>query len=172
MMIMLYEFAKMHSINLYPNLLAGSWAISVLCCASVVYLRQLDQGLLAISWLVCVIAATDIGAFFAGRKFGKHKVWPRVSPNKTWEGAIGGFAFAAAVSYAFEPSWQFTVIGFFIAIVAQIGDFSESAIKRKFGLKDSGNLLPGHGGVLDRLDGYLFAAPLAAALHYAGELSW
>lgn len=164
---MLREFYAMEKQRLYSPLAIATILTSTACCAALLYLE--DVGLLALAWLACVIAATDIGAYFSGKAFGKHKIWARISPNKSWEGAIGGFAFAALVS-----SWfgQPAILGIIIGIVAQMGDFAESAIKRKFGVKDSGNLLPGHGGILDRIDGYLFAAPLAAILHYAGIVTW
>lgn len=164
---MLREFFAMEKQTLYSPLAMATVFTTASCCLSLIYIEQLSVW--AIIWLVCVIAATDVGAFFAGRAFGKHKIWPKVSPNKSWEGAIGGFAFAALVSGWFgQPAYLGVIIGF----VAQVGDFTESAMKRKFGVKDSGTLLPGHGGVLDRADGYLFAAPLAAILHYAGVITW
>jgi phosphatidate cytidylyltransferase len=112
--------------------------------------------------------AADIGAYFAGRRFGKRKLAPAVSPGKSWEGALGGLACALLVSltfaYALAVPWGaplllFTVL---VAVLSIFGDLFESVLKRTAGVKDSGGLLPGHGGVLDRLDALLPALPLAA----------
>ena len=166
---MLREFYAMQREQLFSRLAVFSVLISTLCCLSLIYINEVEYSLLAVGWLACVIAATDIGAYFAGRLFGRNKIWPAVSPGKTWEGALGGFALAALVS-----SWfgQPAILGVIIGVLAQMGDFTESAIKRKFGVKDSGNLLPGHGGILDRFDGYLYAAPFAALLHFSGIVTW
>jgi len=142
-------------------------------CLSLVWLRQTGEGgLLAVLWVLVVVWATDTGAFFAGRTIGGPKLAPRISPNKTWAGLIGGMV-AAAIGggviaslegmerYGHE-AWQFGVFAALVAVVAQAGDFFESYLKRRAGVKDSGRLIPGHGGALDRLDGLLFAAPLAA----------
>jgi phosphatidate cytidylyltransferase len=112
--------------------------------------------------------AADIGAYFAGRRFGRRKLAPAVSPGKSWEGALGGLACALFVSLAFAhalavpwgaPLLLFTVL---VAVLSIFGDLFESVLKRTAGVKDSGGLLPGHGGVLDRLDALLPALPLAA----------
>lgn len=164
---MMREFYAMQKSGLFSRLAVGAVLISGLCCASLIYLENVS--FLTIVWVACVIAATDIGAFFAGRMFGRNKIWAAVSPNKTWEGALGGFALAALVSDWFG---QAAILGVIIGVVAQMGDFAESSLKRKFGVKDSGNLLPGHGGILDRMDSYLFAAPLVALLHLVGIVTW
>ncbi|MEM8754327.1 MAG: phosphatidate cytidylyltransferase [Pseudomonadota bacterium] len=124
------------------------------------------QGLLAILWLVALVAATDIGAYFFGRVIGGPKLWRRVSPGKTWAGAVGGalsavaaaWGFAAAAGEGFGPGAA--ALALFVSAVSQAGDLGESAYKRRFGVKDSGRILPGHGGLLDRMDG-LIAATLA-----------
>ncbi|HEX4384045.1 MAG TPA: phosphatidate cytidylyltransferase, partial [Myxococcales bacterium] len=110
--------------------------------------------------------ANDTGAYFAGRAFGKHKLYPRISPSKTWEGAIGGtlssIVGACVVQRFFLPALSLhgaIVIGAGAAILGPLGDLSESMLKRAYGAKDSGKLLPGHGGLLDRLDALLFNAP-------------
>ncbi|CAD7782343.1 Phosphatidate cytidylyltransferase [Candidatus Methanoperedenaceae archaeon GB37] len=110
--------------------------------------------------------AVDTGAFYTGRKLGKHKLYPAVSPKKSWEGLIGGSLSAlilGGVSAIWLPVGFFKILGLSLAlaIVSQIGDFFESALKRQAGVKDSGGLLPGHGGILDRIDGVLFALPLS-----------
>ncbi len=123
-------------------------------------------------WLLLpmfVIWAGDTGAYFAGRAFGRHKLAPRLSPKKTWEGAVGGACASvlggwAAASLFFDgiPFWQVVVIALPAAVLGQVGDLSESLIKRSTGVKDSGRIIYGHGGVLDRVDGLIFAAPYFA----------
>jgi phosphatidate cytidylyltransferase len=115
-------------------------------------------------WLMLVTWATDIFAYFAGRGIGGAKLAPRISPNKTWAGLIGGMAGAAAVgalaAYAFGIGSPFLYLGAPMGLLAQLGDLYESSVKRRLKVKDSGSLLPGHGGVLDRVDGLL---PVALA---------
>ena len=119
--------------------------------------------------LLCVWV-TDIAAYFTGSRWGKHKFAPSVSPKKTWEGVIGGMGMALIFSYAYG---YFTgmelrdalIIGFIISITTVLGDLSESGLKRVSGIKDSGKLIPGHGGILDRIDGYLYVQPFIA-LYY------
>lgn len=113
-----------------------------------------------------VVIATDVGGYYFGRKFGKNLLAPIVSPKKTREGAIGGTLFAVVVSIIIGfiiklPIYHSIIIGIIITISSQLGDLSESLIKRDAGVKDSGNTLPGHGGFLDRTDGYIFAVPIA-----------
>jgi phosphatidate cytidylyltransferase len=134
-------------------------------------------------FLLCVVWAGDIAALYIGRPFGRHKLAPTLSPNKTWEGSIASVAGSllaaggllgiseylagwnsVALSYADEIWWYWLVLGVIVNIAAQVGDLAESALKRSAGVKDSGNLLPGHGGILDRIDALLLAAP---ALWYA-----
>ena len=128
------------------------------------------EGLLAIFWVALVVIATDVGAYFCGRIIGGPKLWRRVSPNKTWAGLVGGMVFAALASTIFSMltlgyiELFLALLGAVVAIVAQIGDLGESAYKRHFGVKDSGALLPGHGGVLDRLDGMLAATIFVAII--------
>lgn len=131
-----------------------------------------DFGFAATLWLFASVWATDIGAYAFGRTIGGPKLMPRVSPNKTWAGLLGGMLCAAAVGLvaAWVPELSATpwlallLLGAGLAVVAQIGDLFESAIKRRQGAKDSSNLIPGHGGLLDRIDGVLAAAPAAVAV--------
>ncbi|MBN2059967.1 MAG: phosphatidate cytidylyltransferase [Deltaproteobacteria bacterium] len=118
-------------------------------------------------FLLAVIFSNDTGAFYFGRTLGRHKLHESVSPNKTWEGAIGGLlcSFMAAVIflkifpvYKINPCLFILVL--FLSVSSQIGDLVESMIKRYYGVKDSGNILPGHGGMLDRIDGLLFSIPV------------
>lgn len=134
------------------------------------YLRGAEpHGFAIVVWLFLVVAASDIGGYFAGRVVGGPKLWPRVSPKKTWAGTLGGIALATAVGAgtgAVLPgadALRLGAISAITAMVSQAGDLAESALKRHFGVKDSGRLLPGHGGLLDRFDG-LIAASLAVGL--------
>jgi phosphatidate cytidylyltransferase len=125
------------------------------------------RGPLIVLWLVLMVCAADIGAYFAGRAFGQRKLAPRVSPGKTWEGAVGGLAMVALVAaggalYFGLPPLTVIVFGGGVGIFSVIGDLTESMFKRAAALKDSGTLLPGHGGLLDRIDSVTAAAPLYA----------
>ncbi|MBA3676314.1 MAG: phosphatidate cytidylyltransferase [Sphingosinicella sp.] len=123
-------------------------------------------------WTMIVTWATDIFAYFAGRSVGGPKLAPKISPNKTWAGLIGGMAGAgllgAAVAWAFDLGSLFILAGAPMGLLAQLGDLYESAMKRKAGVKDSGTILPGHGGVLDRLDGLLPVCVATLALAWIG----
>lgn len=126
-----------------------------------------DVGLSVVFHLLFIVWFTDIGAYFAGRAIGGPRIAPSISPNKTWAGLIGGMIAAASVSALYThvaigiALIPHAVLGAALAIIAQAGDFFESWVKRRFGKKDSGNLIPGHGGLLDRLDGLMFVAPAA-----------
>ena len=133
-----------------------------------VLVRNGDKGGLWILWVWLIVAASDTGAFYWGSYHGKRPLSPLISPNKTIEGALGGLALALVVGVVFELLFIHDVslagtLAFSLtaAVAGQVGDLFESALKRAGGIKDSGRLLPGHGGVLDRLDGVIFAAPVA-----------
>ncbi len=147
---------------------------------ALIWLRAQPLGLEWTFWLMLVVWATDIGAFVFGRAIGGFRLAPRISPNKTWAGLFGGMfsAFVISVLVAVIAGVRLPqdlvaigAAGAALAVVEQIGDLVESGVKRHFGVKDSGRLLPGHGGLLDRLDGLLFAAPaLALMLMVTGGL--
>lgn len=133
--------------------------------------RLTVNGLVIVCFGLLVVWATDIGAYLVGRKYGTRKLWPEISPNKTIEGAIGGILSAVAVAaiyliafpgIEFFPYRSLTMILFTLifSIAGQFGDLVESAIKRHYGVKDSGIILPGHGGILDRFDSLLFVFPI------------
>ena len=129
--------------------------------------RGFARGPEMVLWMLMLVFAADIGAYFAGRSLGRRKLAPRVSPGKTWEGAIGGLAAVAVVAFAGTlhfglPVAQGVGFGVAIGIFSVIGDLTESMFKRAAGLKDSGTILPGHGGILDRIDSVTAAAPLYA----------
>jgi phosphatidate cytidylyltransferase len=140
---------------------------------ALMWLRDVPaNGLLLTFWALSLVWATDIGAYFAGRGIGGAKVAPSISPNKTWAGVIGGMIaatlLAAFLHWRFGLALPLVMATPLLAVAAQVGDFFESWLKRRAGVKDSGTLLPGHGGVLDRLDGVVTSAPLAAILVAAG----
>ena len=123
-----------------------------------------DEGLWTVMWLIALVWATDVGAYFAGRQLGGPKLLPAVSPKKTWAGLGGGMLAAAGVGLvaaelgrgvSVGPGWALALASAALAIVAQLGDLLESSLKRRFGVKDSSALIPGHGGLLDRIDGLL-----------------
>lgn len=128
-------------------------------------------GFTILLFALCIVWATDIGAYLIGRAIGKHKLAPKVSPNKTIEGSIGGIICAIIVTVIFmfySPDafpyqfWTMIVLTIFFSLAGQFGDLVESAYKRHYGVKDSGNILPGHGGILDRFDNLLFVFPIMA----------
>jgi phosphatidate cytidylyltransferase len=126
------------------------------------------EGLLFAFWALSLVWATDIGAYFAGRGIGGPKIAPSISPNKTWAGLGGGMVAAVGLSYGLHYNFGLplilVVLSPILTVLAQVGDFFESWMKRRAGVKDSGTLLPGHGGVLDRLDGLVTSAPFAALI--------
>ncbi|MDY7018704.1 MAG: phosphatidate cytidylyltransferase [Chloroflexota bacterium] len=133
-------------------------------------LRILEDGRNWVYLAILTIFANDTGAFFIGREWGKHSLAPNISPGKTWEGAIGGLVSAIlgaiivmAILNLISPFalkyWQIILLGFLISLFAQLGDLVESLLKRNMGVKDSGKLLPGHGGILDRFDSFIFVGP-------------
>lgn len=150
-----------------PRLAAGAVYVGLPVLALLLIRRQ-EGGILFTLWALALVWVCDIGAYLAGRTIGGPKLAPRISPNKTWAGLIGGVALASLFGLAmhlyFGLPWRLTLATPALAVVAQAGDLFESAMKRRAGVKDSGTILPGHGGVLDRLDGLVPVAPLAALL--------
>jgi phosphatidate cytidylyltransferase len=152
----------------------GMWAgVGVLYAgvlvASVTLLRiSPSYGLAAILWIFAVVWGADVAAYFAGRSIGGPRLWPSVSPGKTWSGAIVG-ALAGAVLGLMLSAWTNRFIPLFwlglaTAIMSALGDLFESALKRRFGVKDSSGLIPGHGGLMDRLDAFVAASVFAAVV--------
>lgn len=159
--------------NYYPQIAFAEAAYSFIAILYPVglfsylyFLRELPQGIYWSFFAFIVVWATDTGAYLTGIRFGKRKLAPRVSPNKSLEGSIGGLIFALVAGAVF---WAVAKIGIIpeiillsliTSLVAQAGDLFESALKRTAGIKDSGSLIPGHGGILDRFDSFLFALPV------------
>ena len=133
-----------------------------------IFMKELDQGNFWVIWLLVVVFSNDTGAFYGGKFFGKSALAPNISPNKTIEGSIGGIITSLIIGFIFSViffkdfSLSFLMIpaSFMLAIAGQIGDLFESAMKRASNIKDSGSILPGHGGMLDRIDGLLLAIPV------------
>lgn len=161
-----YIVHQQPSIN-WRNILFGVGYFAVPLIATL-WLRSLGY-----EWFLVLIAgswATDAAAYVAGRLFGKTPFVPRISPKKTWEGVIGGFScgvlavIAIAALMGLPIRWAVILLAGLIPIATILGDLLESKIKRRFKVKDSGHILPGHGGMLDRIDGILLAAPLTALI--------
>jgi phosphatidate cytidylyltransferase len=146
---------------------AGFFYAAAAQIASVLVRLDPIRGFYALIIILLVVWVTDIGGYFAGRGIGGPKLWPRVSPKKTWAGAIGGFAASIVIAGGFAAfglgkTGPILLLGAALSIVSQLGDLFESAVKRRFGVKDSGHIIPGHGGLLDRLDGFVAAVVVAA----------
>lgn len=176
---MLWELSRMAVPALkqgrdWPIVLAYALAI-VAASWSFIYLRGLSNGLWSITALFVIVILSDIFGYFAGRLLGGPKFWPRISPKKTWSGTIAGWVAAGAFGFFALPlglpvdllviaeSPVMTALIFMcLAFAAQMGDIVESAMKRRYGIKDSSNLIPGHGGVLDRFDGMIGVGAISA----------
>ena len=151
----------------------GGFLYALLPALALLWIRERDaHGLELLIWAFIVTWSTDIGAYFAGRKFGKRKLAPTISPKKTVEGLVGGILTASIFggAWALGTRLGLVLLGAapLLAVAAQAGDLFESALKRRAGIKDSGHWLPGHGGVLDRLDGLVPVAVLTAAAQLMG----
>src|SRR5690606_37754461 len=140
---------------------------ALVLAAPVVLRMDTELGLVAVFWLFAVVWGSDVMAYFCGRTIGGPKLWPAVSPKKTWSGFIGGTGFAVGggtgvAAVAGVPSLMpAALVSLFAAVLSQGGDLFESSLKRRFGVKDSGKLIPGHGGLMDRLDGFVLAGLFA-----------
>ena len=147
---------------------AGVVYAGMMLLGPVVLRADAQFGFLALIVLFAVVWTTDVTAYFVGRAVGGPKLWPRMSPNKTWSGAIAGVVAAIAIAIAVMQTAAGTsllpvaLVAALLSIIAQLGDLFESGVKRQFGAKDSGQLIPGHGGLMDRLDGFLVAAAAGA----------
>ncbi len=184
-----WALASILAVALLGNVIAqgqgqrGAWVVLgivyiAIPCLALVWLRQqAPHGFEMVVWLLLVVWATDSGAYLAGSAFGGPKLAPDISPSKTWAGAVAGLAAGIGVTIGFahyfgavaDPS--FVAAGTALSLLTQCGDLAESGLKRTFGVKDASDLIPGHGGALDRLDGMLFATlGLAAYVAWSGVL--
>ncbi len=138
------------------------YAVAILIAGYGLMALRDDFGLRWMIWLAVVVIATDIGGYFAGRLLGGPRIWPRLSPKKTWSGTVAGWAVAAACSIPFVlkggVGWELLGIAVAISMASQLGDVAESALKRHSGVKDSSSIIPGHGGLMDRFDSMLGAS--------------
>ena len=156
---------------------AGGTLYATLPLAAMLWMESAPGGGLVVVWLFAVVWASDIGAFAVGRTVGGAKLAPRISPSKTWSGAVGGMLSAALFGATLAPFLlqRGMEAGLVMAVVvgaaAQAGDLLESGVKRRFGAKDSGRLIPGHGGLMDRLDSLATAAPVFALVVFAGQIA-
>jgi phosphatidate cytidylyltransferase len=167
--IMLFLALSLMSRTAGKRWLSTGLAYAGLPAIALIWLRSQPDGFALVMWTMGIVWATDIFAYFAGRAIGGPKIWPAVSPNKTWAGLGGGMLAAALFSALFartlgwaHPLLLMALLGAGLAIVAQAGDFFESWLKRRAGVKDSGKLLPGHGGIMDRVDGLVPVACVVA----------
>jgi phosphatidate cytidylyltransferase len=159
-------------------LLSGAAYVGLVALSMLSVRHQPETGLQAMLWLLATVWATDIFAYVAGRAIGGPRLAPRLSPKKTWAGALGGLAAALVIGAC--TAWLFTggsaiglaMAGGLLSVVSQAGDLAESAVKRHVGVKDSGQLIPGHGGLLDRIDALMAAAVAMAAIRLAGDARW
>ncbi|PVA11661.1 phosphatidate cytidylyltransferase [Pelagivirga sediminicola] len=156
------------------RVLFGVYGASILLACHTAGLLRVDAGLAWILWVICVVVATDVAGYFAGRALGGPKFWPAISPKKTWSGTIAGWLAAAVMGLGFGiylgVGAQLMLLSVLVSVTGQAGDIAESWIKRRAGVKDSSNLIPGHGGVLDRFDAMLGAVLLVGVLWLFGML--
>lgn len=176
-LVLVEWFALMRAMALGRGARAGLMLLGpvlILGAAAGLWFIRERLGMTAALWVFGMVWATDIGAYFAGRSFGGARLAPTISPSKTWSGLFGGMVAALIASATIGdragivgvPLW----IGLFMGLLAQMGDLAQSWVKRRAGVKDSGKLIPGHGGLFDRVDGLLPVALLLGALAFAGQI--
>lgn len=175
-MILVYEWTKMVGRNQIWIMLGGIYIGAAVF--ALWWLREgSEQGLFHFVWLLAVVWSTDIGGYLFGLTLGGPKLAPSISPNKTWSGFVGGVVLAIIAGFyvpvffdqqqELPSSMSIIGIGAGISVVSQLGDLFESMVKRRFGVKDSGNVIPGHGGLFDRIDGLMSASIALVLLNFA-----
>lgn len=174
--LLFYQFSGNWSLPARCFQLVLGVSLLWICVHGLVFIHQhFQQGGWILLYLLTLVWVADIGAYFSGRRFGKHKLAPGISPGKTWEGVAGGvtlnllwmgIVFQISNGWGIEL-WQFILIGFASSLISVVGDLYESILKREAAVKDSGKLLPGHGGVLDRIDSVVAATPVFVSGLYA-----
>jgi phosphatidate cytidylyltransferase len=164
---LLFSPRKEHAFNQWAWIMAGILYLGLML-GFWVKLRNIDQGRDYVFWLLFIIIINDSAAYFTGKALGRHALAPRISPKKTWEGAIGGLIASILISVLFGFIFslplsyrQLVIMGIGASILAQLGDLIESLLKRNSAVKDSGTIMPGHGGILDRIDSYILTAAVA-----------
>ncbi|MCP3659522.1 MAG: phosphatidate cytidylyltransferase [Bacteroidetes bacterium] len=165
------EKVKNSFLNLSYSIMGIIYITIPFCLVNLISFSNYNYDYTSIIFLFLIIWANDSGAFFIGKLFGKNKLFKRISPNKTWEGAIGGILFSLILSFLLKqfPIFQIKMwylTSFVISITSVLGDLVASSLKRNFNIKDSGNFLPGHGGLLDRFDSFLISIPFFVILQY------
>jgi phosphatidate cytidylyltransferase len=172
--IALWEWARVVGGKTHPGWVAIGVVYAALLLAAPVVLRDdANYGMIAIFFLFAIVWTTDIAGYFAGRAIGGPKLAPSISPKKTWSGAIAGLiavVVIVAIGARYVPGVRLApliAISMLLSIVSQAGDLAESALKRRFDVKDASQIIPGHGGVMDRLDGFWAAAACAALIGLA-----
>jgi phosphatidate cytidylyltransferase len=175
-----YRFSGEWSLSARLSQLVLALSLIWICGHGLVFIHQhSQQGGWIMLYLMTLVWVADIGAYFSGRKFGKHKLAPGISPGKTWEGVAGGvilnvlwmlIVFQIVDGWGMKL-WQFILIGLATSLISVVGDLYESILKREAGVKDSGKLLPGHGGVLDRIDSIIAATPVFLSGLYAAGIA-
>lgn len=179
--IMSFEWNQIVNSDNESEHMKNKWQVAgiiyiVVFVLAMMYLQSLLQGFWLLMFIFAIVWATDIGAYFTGRKIGGPKILKKISPNKTWSGLLGGMLCAGFVAFIFAlfvgiHSSQVIFFGSLLAVISQIGDFFESWFKRCFKVKDSGNIIPGHGGLLDRIDGLVSVAITIALIALSTDLS-
>lgn len=171
-LLMLVPMAGIAFIRRHRRIMVGFTAAIMLAGLSLTQ-HLTNFGLIWMIWLIAVVVMSDVAGYFAGRILGGPKFWPRVSPKKTWSGTIAGWVGAGFIGWIWvvwqNAGWETIGISIALAMMAQMGDIAESAVKRKMGVKDSSNLLPGHGGLFDRFDAMLGAALMLLVIESLSE---
>lgn len=183
-MVMLLEYYPIvrilakNNLSQFCMLLVVGAIVIIEMVLSMIMIRYGMAGLRWSIWLIGSVWATDIGAYIIGKRYGRNYIAPTISPKKSWEGLGGAMLasvlFSCGMCYVYVGSHYhyYFLLGLGITIIAQMGDFLESYVKRRSGVKDSGTLLPGHGGVWDRIDGFIFTAPIVLMMQWLMPQLW